>query len=306
MHSHHSHSGQYCTHAAGQLEECITEAERQGFSLFCLTEHIPRYELQDLYPGETQTLDDLTDMFTRYHKHARALQARYKQEKRPMQLLVGLETEYIRKPDLARLDALRESFPVDFMVGSVHHVDGIPIDFDKATFLKAMEPFGQDISAFYKRYFEHQLEVMQTFQPAVIGHFDVILLMAPEGTDLLAHEAVCRQMQRNIEYAVGYGALFELNSAAFRKGWDCAYPSRAIIRLMQDAGARFCLSDDSHGPKQIGLNYAKMQAYVKEVGISQLHHLEASTGELIGGRLQVKVVGTDMEAFFAFKARGET
>lgn len=50
--SHHSHSGQFCKHATGMLEDVVLEAIRQGFDTFGLTEHVPRYRPQDLYPEE--------------------------------------------------------------------------------------------------------------------------------------------------------------------------------------------------------------------------------------------------------------
>ena len=51
-HSHHSHSGQFCKHAAGTLEEVVLQAIQQGFETFGLTEHVPRYRTEDLYPEE--------------------------------------------------------------------------------------------------------------------------------------------------------------------------------------------------------------------------------------------------------------
>jgi HisJ family histidinol phosphate phosphatase len=52
MHSHHSHSGQFCAHAVGNLEDVVLEAVRQGFEVYGLTEHVPRYRVQDFYPEE--------------------------------------------------------------------------------------------------------------------------------------------------------------------------------------------------------------------------------------------------------------
>jgi HisJ family histidinol phosphate phosphatase len=51
-HSHHSHSGQFCKHAIGSLEDIIKEALNQGFEVYGLTEHVPRYRVKDLYPEE--------------------------------------------------------------------------------------------------------------------------------------------------------------------------------------------------------------------------------------------------------------
>lgn len=50
--SHHSHSGQFCRHATGLLEDVVLEAIHQGFEIYGLTEHVPRYRAEDLYPEE--------------------------------------------------------------------------------------------------------------------------------------------------------------------------------------------------------------------------------------------------------------
>jgi len=50
--SHHSHSGQLCKHAIGLLEDVVKEALDQGFEVYGLTEHVPRYHVKDLYPEE--------------------------------------------------------------------------------------------------------------------------------------------------------------------------------------------------------------------------------------------------------------
>lgn len=62
-HSHHSHSGQFCKHASGTLEDVVKEAIRQGFEIYGLTEHVPRYRVQDLYPEEV-----LVSCFSRYRQ----------------------------------------------------------------------------------------------------------------------------------------------------------------------------------------------------------------------------------------------
>lgn len=277
MHSHHSHSGQYCTHALGDLEECIQEAIRQEFDMLCLTEHIPRYHQEDLYPGEEihgekATMAKLLDMFKQYHAHARQLQRKYASS---IEILVGCESEMIRMNDLDRLENLTKEYPVDLMVGSVHHVNSIPIDFDVATWKKALATCPGE-EAFYGRYFDHQYEVFKRFKPLIIGHFDVILLFAPEHTDLLHWSSIKSKILRNINYVVNYGGLFELNSAAFRKGWSSAYPKPDIVNLIKSAGGQFCLSDDSHGPHQIGLNYHRMQEYLKEMAMTKLGRLKST------------------------------
>ena len=54
--SFHSHSGQFCKHASGTLEDVVQAAIRAKFRVYGLTEHVPRYRLEDKYPEEVRLL----------------------------------------------------------------------------------------------------------------------------------------------------------------------------------------------------------------------------------------------------------
>jgi histidinol-phosphatase (PHP family) len=49
--SFHSHSGQFCHHASGRLEDFVCAAIEKGMLAYGLSEHMPR-DLEDLYPEE--------------------------------------------------------------------------------------------------------------------------------------------------------------------------------------------------------------------------------------------------------------
>jgi len=50
----HSHSGQFCKHAFCSLEEVVVRAIEAGFTHYGLSEHMPRYEIEDLYEEEVE------------------------------------------------------------------------------------------------------------------------------------------------------------------------------------------------------------------------------------------------------------
>lgn len=314
MHSHHSHSGQYCTHAAGTLESCVEEALARGMVQFSMTEHIPRWRETDLYPGEEDVgLEGLFQLYDGFYTHARALQRRYRVSHPQFQLLVGLETEYLRAIDLRILELLAAKYPPDLIVGSVHHVRGIPIDFDAAMWQDALRACDGDIALFYNTYLDHQLEVITRLQPAVIGHFDVILLYAPdEYRDWLSYSGVRERARRNIDAVVAYGGLFELNGAALRKGWPTPYPRPDVVQMIQAAGGRFCLSDDSHGPAQVALNYDRVQQYVRDMGIDTLYRVTRQSTpasdvlDASSGPSACTVVASPAAEFLAWSARSST
>ena len=158
--------------------------------------------------------------------------------KESITLLVGLETEFISEIDLDRLENVLKlnAGQIEYVVGSVHHVNGIPIDFDRETYVKALAstrkadtPNG-DIGAFLSSYFDSQYELLRRFHPEVIGHVDLCRLYEPSLV-LSDYPDAWQKLKRNVQYATEYGALFEMNAAAFRKGWDSAYPAKDIVTV---------------------------------------------------------------------------
>ncbi|EJU01619.1 histidinol phosphate phosphatase H [Dacryopinax primogenitus] len=284
-HSHHSHSGQFCAHAKGTLDEVVRAAIDKGFHTYGLSEHCPRYRDQDLYPEETAAgLDHqaLTTTYELFLKEAHRLRVLYASS---IDLLVGIETEYITELDLqgtAQLLARSgDGCKIDYVVGSVHHVNEIPIDFDEPTFERAIASFGSadaqvNTTAFLCSYFDNQYELMTRLKPQVIGHFDLCRLYRPN-LKFEEYESVWEKIKRNVDYGVEYGALFELNAAAFRKGWETSYPGPDVLNLIIQSGGRLCLSDDSHGPQAVGLNYHRLPGYLEAAGVKELWYLKRVT-----------------------------
>ncbi|KAJ7216327.1 Polymerase/histidinol phosphatase-like protein [Mycena pura] len=290
-HSHHSHSGQFCKHAAGSLEEVVREAIRQGFEVYGLTEHVPRYRTSDLYPEEEGlTPADLAAQFDAFLEEAHRLRALYSPQ---IRLLVGLETEYVSGLDLERLAALlqRHAGRVEYVVGSVHHVNGVPIDFDHATFRRAVDTVDcvgttaeAKEGAFLCAYLDAQYELLQRVRPEVVGHIDLCRLYTPE-LRFADHPEALARATRNVMYAIEYGALFEVNAAALRKNWSTPYPGEDILKIILANGGRLTLSDDSHGPHAVGLNYGKLPEYLQRAGVMTLWFLERSETPNAAGRL---------------------
>lgn len=257
MHSHHSHSGQFCRHAAPNttLEQSILAALARGLTTFGLSEHVPRYRAQDLYPEESDlTPADLERAFDEYLAEAHRLKREYEGR---IDLLVGAETDYITPLDLERLEALLERCEVEYVVGSVHHVNEQGIDFSEnwwRTCVAGFEPSpsfenGQKtttppppttttpsdtaLTAYFNTYLDAQHTLLTRIAPPIIGHFDLCRLYIPHTplNDARRFPGVWDRVVRNIKEVVAYGGLFEVNAAAFRKGWDAAYPGTEILQV---------------------------------------------------------------------------
>ncbi|ODN84101.1 hypothetical protein L202_00115 [Cryptococcus amylolentus CBS 6039] len=307
-HSHHSHSGQFCRHAKDALAHVVHEAIRQGFSVFGLSEHAPRYRTEDLFPEEADlTPADLATAYNSFLHEAAALRATHAHA---ISLLISIETDYITPLDCTNLTRiLEEHAEIDYVVGSVHHVNGVSIDFDRPTWLRAVKtsaeggegrtmdpgpppklelgdqtlpelqpshtPTPQALIPFLSNYFDAQHTLISTHSPEVLGHIDLCSLWTP-GLDLKAGEGmegVWEKVERNVRAVVRYGGLFEANAAAIRKGWGTSYPGKDILQLIQELGGKICLSDDSHGVSYVGLNYPKMRDYLTSMGVERIWYL---------------------------------
>ncbi|EGG12730.1 uncharacterized protein MELLADRAFT_86982 [Melampsora larici-populina 98AG31] len=279
----HSHSGQFCKHATGDLEDVIETAIQKGFISYGLSEHMPRNRSMDLYPEERDMgVDELFEQFERFIIEANHLKSKYTSQ---INLLTGIETEMIdEEVTTSLLDQVLRNHgdSIDYLVGSLHHVNQIPIDFDKATFHKAcqsltpdssMDPTEESLYKLCSHYFDAQYALMVRFQPEVIGHFDLCLLYYPD-LNLKKDKSIWDKVERNIKFGMSYGALFEVNSAALKKGWSTPYPSPDILKSISKLGGRLTLSDDSHGPHQVGMNYAGVLEYLTQHQVKEIWFLE--------------------------------
>ncbi len=191
-----------------------------------------------LLSKEGIALETLYQNFRDFLDEAHRLKAAYAGQ---IKLLVGLETEYISSVDLEKLEDLLKHHDgrIEYIVGSVHHVNEIPIDFDRPTYERALASFAtsdpssgrkEQMTAFLSSYFDAQYELMQRVKPEVIGHVDLCRLYEPS-LRFIDYPEAYEKLKRNIRFAVDYGAVIELNAASLRKGWTDAYPAEDVITV---------------------------------------------------------------------------
>ncbi|KAI4177566.1 MAG: hypothetical protein LQ346_007659 [Caloplaca aetnensis] len=275
--SHHSHSGQFCAHARDTLEAVVEAALGKKMQVFALTEHMPR-EQQDLYSEEINagySEDKLHDIFSDYHAEARRLQALYSPK---LSILIGTEVDWIRPSSKGFIENLLSEFQFQLFIGSVHHVHGIPIDYDAKSFEEAQKVSGDSVERLFEDYFDLQYEMLKALTPPIVGHFDLIRLKSEHpNVGFKTLEGVWQRIHRNLVFVVNYGGVLELNSAALRKGLQEPYPNEEISKEFLALGGSFTLSDDSHGIDHIGSSYRELLRFAQEVGITQLTYFEKGT-----------------------------
>jgi len=190
------------------------------------------------------SMEDLKTQFEAFLNEATRLRDNYASA---LRLLVGLETEYISSLDFEGLSKILEVHKgrIDYIVGSVHHVNEIPIDINVDTYQRCLdniplpahatdstepEQGRERLGIFLETYFDAQFELLSKFHPEIIGHIDLCRLYTPD-LRLRDFPRAWEKLERNIKFAVDYGALFEANAAALRKGWRTAYPGEDVAEV---------------------------------------------------------------------------
>ncbi|KAJ1962458.1 hypothetical protein GGI12_002635 [Dipsacomyces acuminosporus] len=283
----HSHSGQFCRHAKGSLEDVVKGAIARNMLVLGLSEHVPRSRPQDLYPEEADmSPSDLYKAFADYVAEAHRLRDKYSGK---ISILIGAESEYITGDSLNEVSRLREAHSLDYVVGSLHHIDEIPLDFSDETYQRIVDHCNGDRKRMFCKYFDAQLDMLKRLQPEIIGHFDLVRIFHPYNQDIedpLETAEVRALASRNISYAISYGAIFEVNSRAWKKGLPDAYPQRDLLGEIVDNGGRITISDDSHGEQDLCMHYDKLLQYLSDLGVKDLYYLDRTPD----GRIQAKVL----------------
>lgn len=176
-----------------------------------------------------QTQDTLNELFDAYVVEATRLQTAYAPD---IEIFIGLEIDWIRPSSMPWIHDLFERRRFDLFIGSVHHIHGIPIDYDREMYVKARGRSGGTDKQLFEDYFDLQFEMLRALKPPVVGHFDLIRLRSDDpNADCVRWDEVRQKISRNLDFIVGYGGLLELNSAALRKGLSEPYPAKTICQV---------------------------------------------------------------------------
>jgi histidinol-phosphatase (PHP family) len=190
---------------------------------------------------------------------------RLQEEFPDIKLRLGLEVDYIP----GREDYIRQlcrSYDFDYIIGSVHFIDGW--GFDHPDFRHLFEE--KDIDQVYSRYFELVQMAVKSGLFDIIGHLDLIKIWGhrPRLYDLLFH---VKQLLKSIKDS---GMVIEINSAGLRKPVGEIYPQQEIINLMASKQIAVTLGSDAHHPWQVGEGLQEAQGVLINAGFTYLASLQ--------------------------------
>ena len=249
---HGGHSGQFCHHAHDSLEAVVRAYIDAGYTWVGITEHMPPLDDSSRYPDEVAdglSAESLQKRFIAYFEECRRLQTQFANT---IRIFTSFETEtYPGAFDYVK-QLIKETRP-DYIVGSVHHVDGIGIDYNRSHWEQALAKAG-GLDLLYCRYFDAQYQMIRALEPAVVGHFDLIRIFDSNYMETLEIPEVRIRWVRNLALIKSLDLILDFNMRGFDKTAE-QYPSMPILKEALRIGITVVPGDDSHGVSSVGRNY---------------------------------------------------
>jgi histidinol-phosphatase (PHP family) len=175
-----------------------------------------------------------------------------------VQVRFGLEVDYFPGREKEIKEAI-SYFPVDYVIGSVHFINGWNFDGDKSLYGK----WSND--EIYRMYFELLQQAAKSGLFDIIGHFDLVKKFQcwPENDQTSLFEETLRVIKEA-------NMVMELNTSGLDRPCGEFFPSRKILDLAFKIGVPITLGSDAHKPEQVGRHFEKAIQMLKAAGYTKI------------------------------------
>lgn len=273
---HGGHSGLFCRHAKDSLEAVVERAASLGFTHYGLSEHATRFRTEDLLDDELDlTPEDLAAAFEAYRREALRLAEQWAGR---IELFVGFETERLPPAEWPERMAALRALGFDYIVGSVHEVDGHWFDVS-AERTRALGEIMGGAEILRLAYFDALGELVAVLRPQVVGHLDLVRKFEPEG--FAFSPAAMVRIGQVLETARETGAVLDVNCGGWRRGYGPVYPLPEILELARRIGVGVTLGDDSHGVDGVGAGLQESLRAVAAAGYREVQCLSRSADGVV-------------------------
>jgi histidinol-phosphatase (PHP family) len=162
-------------------------------------------------------------------------------KRRGLPVKLGLEVDYVgeRQDELA---SLLQPYPWDYLLGSVHWLDGLAVDQQPGIWAQA------SVEEVWRRYFAALVELASSGHVDVLAHPDLVKIF--------------RFRPERIAYPELDGVALEISTAGLHKPVGELYPAPELLA----ARPPITLASDAHVPANVGRDLDRAVAHAREAG----------------------------------------
>ena len=235
------------------VERYRAAANAAGIAELGVSEHIHRFQqslgVWDHPFWREQALDDIYAYCT------------FVRERTDLRL--GLEVDFVPGRE-DRTQNLIERCELDYVVGSVHFLGDLAVDFDRFDIWET----GRSAEEVWRRYFEMLAAAATSGLFDILAHPDLVKIWG-DGRPAPAGD-VRRYYEPALEAIAESGIAVEVSTAGLRKPVGEIYPAPAFLAGALEAGAPIALSSDAHVPEDVGYGYDQALELLDTLGVREL------------------------------------
>ena len=242
----HNHT-YLCNHADGTALDYAQKAYDLGCKFYGFSDHAPmkfdeKYRMKFSQMQQyKQMIDEVKTKFSG-----------------KMEVLFGYEVDFMSDSNL--MDERVLSAKCDFLIGSVHFIDGW--GFDNPEFIGKYKDMDMDLV--YEKYFEIVENMVKSNKFNIVGHLDLIKVFGFKSTKDI------RQIAKNAINAIQKSKMVvELNTAGLRKPANEIYPSEILLQMIAERNIDITLCSDAHSIDQVGLNMPQAINLARKFGYTK-------------------------------------
>ena len=250
---YHIHS-RFSPDSETDLNEICRTAIQNGLDEICFTDHMDftyPHAYENLYIHDLdnylKTIDNCRKQFDGQLKIRSGVE-------------IGLEIHRLKD-----YDNMLNLYPFDFVIGSVHEINGIPVS--RADFFQ-----GKKKTQVYQEYYSNLLECIREFDNFdVIGHLDYCKRYMPYPYECGDHLHHMELINTILSELVSRGKGIEVNTSGYRHESAMCLPHFDILRhFHQLGGTRITTGSDSHKSEHVGYKVPETTAVLKELGFQTI------------------------------------
>jgi histidinol-phosphatase (PHP family) len=239
-------------HTVEAIERYVEAAAERGIDEIGFTEHVYYFE-------QTRPIWSVPYQLDRCHFDIEPyVDAVVEAKRRAYPVKLGLEVDY--QPDRAEeLDEILAPYPWDYLIGSIHFIDGLAID-QEPSLVGAV-----GVEQAWARYYELLDGAARWVD--VLGHPDLIKFIGPEiewdWVEFATYlEDVC----------------LEVSSAGLHKPHGKLYPNAGLLVAGRERGLTITLASDAHVPQNVGRDLDRAIEHARAAGYETVTVFEGRNG----------------------------
>jgi histidinol-phosphatase (PHP family) len=236
-------------HTSEAIERYLETAAARGIDEIGFAEHV--YYFRQTY--EVWTLEYQTERCV--HDLDAYCDTILEAKRQGLPVKLGLEVDYVGARQ-ERLTELITDYPWDFLLGSVHWIDGVAVDLEPGLWAE------HSVEEVWRLYVAAISELAGTRSVDVLAH-----PYLPKIFGRLPEPAVLAELHGELAEAAARGGLaVEISTAGLHKPVGELYPDPALLRACLERGVPVTTASDAHVPANVGRDFDRALALAREAG----------------------------------------